>query len=170
MSIYHSLILSRPLIFLRQVCEFIIRVYDYLPILWNDRDWDYAFIYKLLEFKLKRVEKDLTAGIVDCTKTQLHSVRLSIKLLNRLHSHEYGARSGKLFDAKWGELLFIETPVEGKPYVRVSFHREKATTPELAAQQRVEALACYKLEEELQSRDRRNVFAIISKYCEGWWT
>jgi len=36
--------------------EFVKRIIDYAPILWNDRDWDYSFLLRLLKFKLSRME------------------------------------------------------------------------------------------------------------------
>lgn len=33
------------------------KIIDYIPILWNDYDWDYSYIDKLLLYKLKRMKK-----------------------------------------------------------------------------------------------------------------
>lgn len=39
--------------------DFFKRLYEYAPILWNDRDWDYAFLLALIRFKLKRLRSCL---------------------------------------------------------------------------------------------------------------
>lgn len=33
------------------------KIIDYIPILWNDYDWDYSYIDKILLYKLKRMKK-----------------------------------------------------------------------------------------------------------------
>ena len=33
------------------------RIIDYIPILWNNEDWDYEHLLELIEFKLKRIKK-----------------------------------------------------------------------------------------------------------------
>ena len=35
------------------------KIIDYIPLLWNDRDWDYYHILNMLHFKLKRVHKEI---------------------------------------------------------------------------------------------------------------
>lgn len=35
------------------------KVMAYIPLLWNDRDWDYYHILNMLHFKLKRVHKEI---------------------------------------------------------------------------------------------------------------
>lgn len=38
------------------------RVLDWLPILWRDRDWDSAYLYKIMSFKMKKMK--------DCIKEE----------------------------------------------------------------------------------------------------
>lgn len=33
------------------------RIIDYIPILWNNEDWDYEHLLELIEFKLRRMKK-----------------------------------------------------------------------------------------------------------------
>ena len=32
-------------------------VFDYLPVIWKDRDWDYGYLLILIQYKLKRMAK-----------------------------------------------------------------------------------------------------------------
>lgn len=33
------------------------RLWDWLPIIWADRDWDQVYTYRILAFKLRRVQR-----------------------------------------------------------------------------------------------------------------
>ena len=35
----------------------IIKIFQYLPLLWKDEDWDFQYLLDLIEFKLKRIKK-----------------------------------------------------------------------------------------------------------------
>ena len=37
--------------------EFLERLISYIPIIWKDRDYDYEYMYDLLEHKIKRMRK-----------------------------------------------------------------------------------------------------------------
>jgi hypothetical protein len=37
----------------------IIKIFQYIPLLWKDEDWDYSYLLELIKFKLKRIKKQL---------------------------------------------------------------------------------------------------------------
>ena len=44
---------------LRRTGRFIKRLWKWVPILWNQEDWDYEYIYPLLKAKMEDLRKDL---------------------------------------------------------------------------------------------------------------
>lgn len=44
---------------LRKFGRFIKRLFRWIPVLWKQEDWDYAYIYPLLEMKLQELRKCL---------------------------------------------------------------------------------------------------------------
>ena len=42
--------------FLRRVGRFILREVRWAPVLWNQEEWDYAYIYDLLIMKMKELD------------------------------------------------------------------------------------------------------------------
>lgn len=46
------------------VWEFLCRLYDYAPILWADRDFDFAYLLRLMRFKIKRMRKAIELNAV----------------------------------------------------------------------------------------------------------
>lgn len=37
------------------IFRFLVRVYTYLPLLWEDRDWDYNYLLRLMRLKIRRM-------------------------------------------------------------------------------------------------------------------
>lgn|SRR5574344_2581398 len=37
----------------------IIKIFQYIPLLWEDEDWDYSYLLELIKFKLKRMRNNL---------------------------------------------------------------------------------------------------------------
>jgi hypothetical protein len=65
------------------------RVYKWLPILWNDRDFDYAFLWPILRKKIENMEKVISNGSSATrltVKAELLYVRL---LLERIEAGDY---------------------------------------------------------------------------------
>jgi len=44
---------------LKTLINNIIRIFQYIPIIWNDRDWDFIFVFILLKYKIERILKHL---------------------------------------------------------------------------------------------------------------
>lgn len=44
----------------RRVGRFLARLVRWLPTLWNQEDWDYAYIYDLLVMKMNELKKDMS--------------------------------------------------------------------------------------------------------------
>jgi hypothetical protein len=42
-----------------KLIRFIKRLFNYLPLIWKDEDWDYDYLYKILDFKLRRMQIEL---------------------------------------------------------------------------------------------------------------
>ncbi len=60
-------------------------------VIWNDQDWDYGFIYDILEFKLKNMLKDTeTWHMEDSRKVMIQEdIRICIKLIDAVKTDKY---------------------------------------------------------------------------------
>jgi hypothetical protein len=75
---------------IKQFFKRISNLYRWFPIIWNDRDWDYYFIYEILKQKLKHVEQHtikyshhINAG------TEAKSIRTAIELIDKVQNEYY---------------------------------------------------------------------------------
>ena len=76
--------------FIKRKWEKILNIIRWLPIIWNDYDWDYAFIYDALRHKLDR-----TAAYLEKKKRfenyelVVRDIRICVKLIDLVHDGYY---------------------------------------------------------------------------------
>lgn len=46
--------------FLRRIGRFILRLGRWVPVLWNQEEWDFSYMYDLLVMKMKELKKDMS--------------------------------------------------------------------------------------------------------------
>ncbi len=66
-------------------------IIKWFPIIWKDRDYDYAYIYNVLEFKLQKQaaylkEKDR----FESTQRSVERMELCVRLIQKIQSEYYG--------------------------------------------------------------------------------
>ena len=61
--------------FLRRLGRFILREVRWIPVLWNQEDWDFEYMYDLLEMKMKEIRKDMSKDIWHNQKVVQKSIK-----------------------------------------------------------------------------------------------
>jgi hypothetical protein len=76
--------------FLRNIKYGLQNLYKWRRLIWNDRDWDWAYLYQIMEFKLQQMAKlQRTYGIcTNATETALE-LEEAAHLLRRMYRDEY---------------------------------------------------------------------------------
>lgn len=135
-------------------------VYDYFPIIYNDRDWDFSFYEKLMLFKLKRMYKCLNKKqwSCNCNFEKNHSIkalRICIKILERRQDDFYFDLIKDLVDL---EMSFVKVPNGYKisPYYEISSDMEKYNRV------KTDSWA-------IEKRDYNLYHKLILEYNEYWW-
>lgn len=134
---------------------------------WSNYDWDIGYLHKLMLFKLKRMQHALINGVSIHEKTTLQSLRICIKLLERIVEDNYSYNTDR-HDEKWGKAEFRTEPEPNSPYSRLIVHRDKVT-PETEKQERLEFLAACRKDDERETRDIKLLHNIMAKYSRAWW-
>ena len=73
-------------IFLRKLGRFTLRVGRWLPVLWNQEDWDYAYIYDLLIMKMKELRANMSEDYwhdQKCIQRGIKQIDICLKRLDR---------------------------------------------------------------------------------------
>jgi len=159
----------------------------WLPVIWQDRDYDSFFIYEILKIKLKnqsehiRSHNNHTSAEYDARKMEL-CVNLIDKLQNSFYSVEY---------FKFSEIEHVFVPFEGNADLyelkinEISEAYDNYLALHKSAARKVLAdpkLQIFKLDDSEskrtlvmnvahynEDRARKLLFKIIERHIEGWW-
>ena len=122
-----------------------LRQKEYYAFAKNNHDWDYIYLFELLKFKLSRIEKCLRTGFCDQHALTLKSLKVSIRLCDRICKEKYNHAVHQ------HEKRFLSN------YDSLSFEVIKDFQKALEA------------DKKSRERDVRWLFQIISKYYIQWW-
>ena len=151
--------------FFRNLKKGIWNLISWLPIVWNDRDWDYCFLYELLKFKLKRMEKYLCryGHSVDNEK-DANSIKECMIILERLIDDDYAAKDWNRIREKWGEFEFTKTE-DGHTKLTVSGVKTEEDDKKYSA----DIKNCCKNEESMIQKDLNDLFENMKLNIRRWW-
>lgn len=70
--------------YLKHCRRFIKRLYAWIPILWKDEDWDSAYLYEIMAFKISRLRKDMEESARHLGyEKDVHNMKIAENLLQR---------------------------------------------------------------------------------------
>jgi len=143
----------------------------WFPVIWKDRDWDHWFLYKILQFKLKQMEKlQRKYGHSVNSETYANQIRTAVLILDRLIKDDYFSKAYENHEKKWGETEMKFTPLKDRPELySVDFVTEKAVTNKQKEQERKEKMRLLHHEEMLKQQDLDYLFKHMRKHIQGWW-
>jgi hypothetical protein len=159
-------------------------LWRWLPIIWNDRDWDDSFIFEILKFKLKNTadyieQREWFVGY----EHEVSRMRLCVKLIERVQEEWYGM---EYFDYHTSTFEFIPTENKdenGDPYY--TMHSEiiednldgyfkkypliyKRVVAKLGSDSDRTLIALY-MGRKNHERAKRLLFNILNEHIENWW-
>lgn len=145
----------------------------WLPIIWNDRDWDQHYIYKVFSFKLKKQANAIEKwGCHLYKERDVRQMRNAAHALDRLAEDDYlltNVYQQKL-DREFGRLGFVTRPggeeeYDGSYWLR----RERVQSEADERRERFLILKSGKHEQYLRRQDLEYFGRIFSRHSPGWW-
>ena len=100
------LLYNRFSIFLRKIGRFILRLIRWIPLLYKQEEWDYEYIYDILELKMKELQKSIskdTWHTEHCVKRELLQIKVCLSRLDRFRNWD------KYIDVPDEEMKFVPT-------------------------------------------------------------
>lgn len=155
--------------FLRRNYERTKRSVAYARFGWLHYDFDSAFLYDLMAFKLRRILDCLIHGHAIQEKENMDALREAIKICDRLHENEYDAKYYKAHEKKWGKLKTWFTPVEGSTSSQWNSTRKGIVTKADERNERKDHRKIWDLEEQDRRADIDRLAEILKKYERSWW-
>ena len=159
-------------------------LWRWLPIVWNDRDWDDSFIFEILKFKIKNTadyteQRQWFVGY----EHEVARMRLCIKLIERIQEEWYGM---EYFDYHTSTFEFLPTERKdenGDPYYTMhseiiednldSYFKKyplvyKRVIAKLGSDSDRTRIALY-MGRSNHERAKQLLFDILNKHIENWW-
>jgi hypothetical protein len=139
---------------------------QYARFLWNDADFDYSSILRLLQYKIGRVRKTIYENnLIENTDFYTRQMIMAETMLEELIEDDFARELHDAHDAKWGKLQWKDNPNPGTG----ALWRANVKTPADRAQEHKEAGELMNEEERLRAKAYHDTFVFISKYVRYWW-
>lgn len=153
-----------------EVKEFCLRLRDYLPLLWSDRDWDWIFIVRLLKLKLERTSAALAKGHLVCSPKRAVEIKRLAYLLDRIIKDEYNDYYYAQVEKKYGDLEMKSLPTDNPRLAELVMDRPGARrgTPEYLEEHK-RAMRAFKHAEYMRQQDINYVFDQMKRKLQMWW-
>lgn len=130
-------------------------VFNWLPIIWKDGDWDQAFFEDAIIFKLGRMSKffhnSKLTNIADAEEVA-SEIDEVVDLLKRVREDEYFHEFEREFDFNFYETFY---PDDKKTNVS---EEDRETFTQIMA-----------LSREAREHDKARAYALLSKNIDKWW-
>lgn len=139
---------------------------NWIPIIWNDRDFDHAYFHIIMLHKLKNMEKFFRS---DCAYSvnaikDADNIKYTINLLERIVNNDYTQEALKPFYEKYPDYKFEFEfePCSDNP----NFYR---LIDDKTEDQKELLSICYKNADELEKKDLDELYKYLREHIEEWW-
>ena len=146
------------------------RILTYIPVLWNNEDFDHGYILELLRYKIKRTRDHIAHHQIHTEwERDVKCMDHAIELLDRVIKDDYFMEEFRAHEAKWnptGDFLARDkdgNPIEsdeGSGYFKGREHSE----PEMA-EFRIWADKKYAAE----AQDWHELWKLFDEHLKEWW-
>jgi hypothetical protein len=162
----------------------IVNVWKWLPIIWDDKDWDYWHVYKILEFKTNNIANLIEkSDRYEGTEHKVSRMRLLNKLIKRLQEEHYSLECFNYETSTFDFVPTVEVDENGDNYYRM--HSEviedrlddyfkkyplvyKRVVSKLGDQSGRMRIAIH-MSRANHERAKRIAFNILNNHVETWW-
>lgn len=136
-------------------------------------DFESAYIYDLMAFKMKRIYKCLENGHAIQQDADMKALKEAIKICERLFAGEYDRKYYDAHDKKWGKMKSKTIPEydeAGKiKHYRWESSRPKANSPMRKRKEVADLRKIWVLEEEDRKKDLDRLNEILKNHEPAWW-
>lgn len=133
------------------------------PIIWNDRDYDWNPLMRILEKKLRNMsELHESYGNAESSNDTAKELLFASFLASKIAEEDY--RNEAFGDKKY---LIKKNMMQFAPIGKTGSSRIEFTG--LSDDEREELLRLYKLEDDLLERDIELLFDLMKKRLRNWW-
>ena len=147
-------------------------VIRWLPVIWNDMDWDHHYFYVILRTKLSHMEEYIRKfGHHLGNEKDADDMKIAINTIDRLIEDEYLENALKWHKEKWGsvDIKFIPVTDDDSGCSTAEFVYDKANTEKDKEQARKEFKIAADHSEYMIGQDLDFLFNFLRKKIRHWW-
>lgn len=138
-------------------------------VIWNDRNWDETYLYRIMKHKMELMYKDVEKYSHHLyVEDELKSIKKCISILNRLINQEYEENALHFHDKKWGEIKINTIPYDDE-YVQLDVYRPYARQIGMEEQEVKEFMKWMRHRDYMETQDIEFLFNTMKKYVRKWW-
>ena len=137
-------------------------LWKWRSVVWNDRPWDYVYIFKALRFKLDETQRCIDGTFVGADE-EAAKIRSLIEAIDRILEDDYVKEEYEEMDRKYGKLEMIFHEDNTITTTRKNLKEEDRET------ERNETLPLAELEAERRQQDINFVFDTMKTDVQRWW-
>jgi hypothetical protein len=137
-------------------------LWKWRSVVWNDRPWDYVYIFKALRFKLDETQRCIDGTFVGAEE-EAAKIRSLIEAIDRILEDDYVKEEYEEMDRKYGKLEMIFNDDNTLTTTRENLKEEDKET------ERQETLALAELEAKRRQQDINFVFDTMKNDIQRWW-
>lgn len=149
-------------------------IWNWRTIIWSDRQFDYVYLLKIIEFKLDQMEKFFNSNDAHCLEAK--NVAIEIKecreIISQLASNSYEDQYWEEYNKKYPHTDIVFTPTESEKD-RV----EKGLPPRYYTMNRnnddeERCVMVKKINENIENKKKElyeQLFSKLSNNIEKWW-
>lgn len=160
----------------RNFPKFVKHVWEYLPILYRDRDYDYSSMLEMTAYKCKRMRVYIEKyGHLESGEKVCKELRFAEILIDRILEDDYCSKESEDLDRQYGSMTLLSRKASDDNDItagckEILFTRERcASDPKLIEKEKEENRRIRDKAEKLKQYDYDLLFKHLRKRIQRWW-
>lgn len=148
------------------------KILAWLPVLWEDEDWDHDYILRVLKYKLIRTREEIKNGMGDedqWRNPRVAEITEAIDSIDLLLKGEFAEAEFEAHYEKFGHIKMDIGPSSGRGAFADIYNEKCKDSPELREESSKEAMEIYDLEEKRTIEAYNKTFSFIAANIRKWW-
>jgi hypothetical protein len=147
------------------------RLVDWIPVIWNDYDYDYSSLYVIMRKKLSRMEDAIRNGWAVDSEATADKIHFAVMLLDRLIACNYLENALIPHKRRWGDMgeMILEPTSNPRLEEWKGNQWEGARTEKERLEAEEEFRIAGRHSDWVEERDKNLLFEHISKHIRSWW-
>ena len=149
--------------------EKLVRVINFIPVIWKTNCWDYSSIYELLSKQLELMEPVIRKGSGLHSEKYAKQIRVCKNLIDRMIDDNYDLEAHRENEDRLGAFHSESRPLPNGFSELVMWYGDKEDREKNSIRHRKISKLIYKKWQNKRKEDREYLFSMLFKHMHNWW-